>query len=157
MEKNMYLKITVAVILSILIVSILLLILSNFMLKEEMKTQKWDSGDWTFIGEFEMEGRNATPVKEIVTDKYEFVEVRVDKYETQVPVYFFLEVYYFEDQEIPVTKLQLPATSGENIIVKCPIKKGYTFQILTQVFKENGEYDPDLPCTLGYSYRLTND
>lgn len=152
---NMHKRFSIAVIAMVIIAIIVAVVLSNQ--TPELPTQKWDSNEWTFVGEFEMEGMNVTPLKEIATDQYDFVEVRVDKYSTEIPVYFLLEVYYYQGEALPVSKLVPLGTSGENVVIKCPVKKGSIFQVLTQVYTEEGEYNKDLPCTLGYSYRLVKD
>lgn len=142
----------------IVVVTLLAMVFSfSALAEEELPTQKWDASEWTLVGNFEMEGMNFTPLKEIATDEYNWVEVRVDSFQTETPVYFLLGVIYYQSDFLPVSKLIPLGTSGENIIIRCPVEEGTIFQVLTQVYTERGEYDKDLPCTLGYSYRLVNE
>lgn len=117
------------------------------------KPSPWSSFEWEKVGGFTMEGNNMSPLKEITVD-CDTVIVRVDEFSSPEPVIFhFLLIY--EDTHIIAEELVLPATTkGENIELSGKVKKGDRLSVFTQVFKEDGTYDPNLTCKLSYSYRL---
>jgi len=126
--------------------------------QSKIEAKPMDQTEWTLIGEFDMEGRNATPFKEVTIDK-DFIEVEV-KYEAKDEVLFLAEVYYLngdnQKDEIPMARVLPLAKSGETVL-RCPVKKGTKFQILTQAYQPDGTYNDDyLVDKVSLSYRLTD-
>lgn len=117
------------------------------------KPSLWSSFDWEKVGGFTMEGNNMSPLKEIAAD-CNTVTVRIDDFKSPEPVIFHIQLIY-DDTHIIAEKLVLPAAAeGENIELAGNIKKGDQIRVFTQVFKEDGTYNPDLTCELSYSYML---
>jgi len=122
---------------------------------EKTEAQLWDATEWTTWGEFDFDGLNATPMKEIAIEGYEYVEVKAE-YSAKDDIYMMLELYYEEDESWPRARLNPPSKEGE-IIVKAPVKKGSRFQILTQAFQKDCSYNGDYVVDkVKLSYRLTN-
>lgn len=124
--------------------------------EEEIIAQQLDATEWTVIGEFDFEGLNATPMKEVAIDGYEFIEVKAE-YSAKDEIYFLTEIYY-EDKDFrwPIACLNLASKEGE-MIVRAPISPSKRFQILTQAFMLDGSYDKDYTVDrVKLSYRITN-
>lgn len=122
--------------------------------EKKPEAQMWDSTEWTVLGEFDIDGLNATPMKEIAIDGYEWVEVKVE-YSAKDEIYMLGAIYYENsDEKWPIARLNTPAKEGE-LIIKAPVKKGSRFQILTQAFQKDGNYDGDyIVDMIRLSYRL---
>lgn len=115
----------------------------------------WKSYDLEKVGGFTMTGNNLSPIKEIGTD-CSSVSVRIDDYSSSKPVILHVRLEYDESNRIIADKIVVPAqNSGEEIIVSGPVKKGDNIRVFTQVFEEDGTYNPDLECELSYSYMLS--
>lgn len=122
---------------------------------QKIEAQMLDSPEWTILGEFDIDGLNYTPMKEIAVDGYEFVEVKVE-YAAKDDIFMLAEICYEVDEGWPRARLNPLAKEGE-MIVKAPIKKGSRFQILTQAFQKDCSYDGDyIVDKIKLSYRLTN-
>ena len=136
----------------LLVVAILVFAITAYA-KPKEEASPWDAFEWTEVGEFSMEGNNLTPLKEIAEDCKE-VSVRIDHFVSAEPVVFLFKLE-FENRHIIAEKLVLPATEeGKDIVLTGSVKKGDRMRVFTQVFREDGEYVPDLECTLKFSYKL---
>lgn len=124
--------------------------------EDKPEAQMWDSTEWVVLGEFDIDGLNASPMKEIAVDGYEWVEVKAE-YKAKDEIYLLNEVYYEDSNEKwPIARMAPLAKEGE-VIVKAPVKKGSRFQVLTQAFQKDGSYDGDyIVDMIRISYRLTN-